>query len=69
MPIIPARGFPTPPPPTPPDVEDPVKYRFSGVIMNQKLDEYGNLVVSYPPKTQPMQYWRKGLRYAIIRVG
>lgn len=69
MPVIASAKLPTVPHPTSPDVEDPITYRFSGIVMNKILDEYGNLVVVYPHKTQPMEYFRRRLLYSTVRIG
>jgi len=65
MPIIPSAKAPVPPKPTPPDVEDPVKYRFSGYALNPYLDLNGNIQGVFPHKTQPVEFYRRSLRYSI----
>lgn len=66
MPVKPIHRLPDPTIPVPPDVENPVKYRFSGIIMNKIIDDYGNIVVVYAPKNQPLEYSRRCIRYATI---
>lgn len=61
MPIIASAKQPVAERPEPLDVKDPVKYRFSGYLLNNSLDENGNLKWIFQDKHQPSVYSRRAL--------